>query len=475
MFEKLLRWLRSMLSQMFAQGADADIVLSDKMTSAIAMWARMYEDGGAWCNPKSGIHSLRLAAAIASEIARLVTIEMGVSVTGSARADFLQAQLAPFLDGLRRHVEVGCALGGEVFKPYVDDGRVCIDAVQGDCFFPTTVDTSGRMLGAIFVAQIKRRDTIYTRAEHHEFQSGTHTIENRAFASKSSYSFGTPIDLTAVPEWADIQPQVTIEHVDRPLFAYFRIPRANKQDRQSPLGVSVYADAMETIRDADEQYGRMLWEYEGGQLAVEMEESLLKHGPNGSVSSPRLEERLYRRRAGDIDAGNNFYQIFAPTLRDDAYARGLNTILKKIEYQSGLAYGTLSDPIETDKTATEINASKQRSYSTVRDIQKALQSALDDLLYSMDALATLYNLAPAGSYTAAYDWDDSIVNDPSQRKSMFWSYVMAGKYPMWRYLVEFEGYTEDEAREIADETQADFNNPFGFTQPAAGGGGNADA
>ncbi|ADU26085.1 phage portal protein [Ethanoligenens harbinense] len=474
MFEKLLRWLRSMLSQMFDQGVGADIILSDRMTSALALWARMYEDGGPWCGGKSGIHSLRLPAAIASEIARLVTIEMGVSVTGSARADFLQAQLGPFLDSMRRHVELGGALGGAVFKPYVDGGRICIDAVQADAFFPTTVDTSGQMMGAIFCAQIKRRDMIYTRADHHEFNSGTYTIESKAFASRSSSTIGSPVDLTAVPEWANIQPLVTIEDVDRPLFAYFRIPRANKQDRQSPLGVSVYADAAETIRDADEQYGRMLWEYEGGQLAVEMDESMMKHDPDGSVSFPRLEQRLYRRRAGDMAEGSNFYQIFAPALRDEAYSRGLNTILKRIEYQSGLAYGTLSDPQEVDRTATEITASKQRSYSTVRDIQKALQHALDDLLYSMDTLATLYNLTPAGNYTAAYDWDDSIVNDPNQRKQMFWSYVTAGKFPMWRYLVEFEGYTEDEAKTIADETQADFNNPFGFAQtPPASGSGDA--
>jgi A118 family predicted phage portal protein len=473
LFEKLLKWLRSLLGQMFDQGADADFVLSDKMSSAIALWARMYEDGGPWCNEKSGIHSLRIPAAVASEFARLVTLEMQMTLSGSARATFLQVQLSPFLNDIRRHVEVGGALGGAVFKPYVTDQGLSIDIVQGDCFFPTTFDTSNRMTGAIFVEQIKRKNTIYTRAEHHELQGGVYTIDNKAFASRSSFSIGSLIDLASVPEWSGIQPSVTIQNVTKPLFAYFRIPQANKQDRHSPLGVSVFAEATDTIRDLDEQYGRYLWEYDGGQMAVDVAEDLLDHHSDGSVTVPKLQKRLYRGR-NVPSRDQNFYEIFAPQLRDDAYRRGINTILQRIEFQTGLAYGTLSDPMDAEKTATEVNASKQRSYSTVHDIQKALQTALDDLLYAMDTMATLYSLAPGGSYKVAYDWDDSIVNEPSQQKQMFWQYVVAGKFPMWRYLVKFEGYTEDDAKAIADEAaqNSSLSDPFGFGQ---GGGGNATA
>lgn len=452
---------------MFGQGDNSDIVLSDKMSTAIALWARMYEDGGPWCNKKSGIHSLRLPAAISSEFARLVCIEMAVSLTGSARATFLQQRLSPFLGDIRRHVEVGCALGGAVFKPYVSGSGLAIDVVQGDAFFPTTFDTSNRMTGAIFVEQIKRKGVIYTRAEHHEYSNGVHTIDNKAFASHSSFSLGSPIDLASVPEWAQIQPSVSIENVDRPLFAYFRVPQANRQDRHSPLGTSVYAEAEDSIRDADEQFGRYLWEFNGGQLAVDVAEDLLEHHDDGEVTVPQLQNRLYRGRSV-TSSDQSFYEIFAPQLRDESYRRGLNTILQRIEFQCGLAYGTLSDPQDTEKTATEIISSKQRSFSTVHDIQLSLQSALNDLLYAMDKLATLYNLAPAGAYKAAYDWDDSIVNDPNQRKQMFWQYVTAGKFPFWRYLVEFENYTEDEAKQIESESAGSISNPFGFSQTGNG-------
>lgn len=470
----MLKWLRSLFEQIFGQDTNTDIVLSDKMSSNIDLWARMYESGGPWCNSKSEIHSLRIPADIASEFGRLVTSEMKVTVSGSPRADFLQQALKPLTGDIRRYVENGCALGGEIFKPFISNGLLAIDIVQGDSFFPTTFDTSNRMTGAIFIAQLKRGGTIYTRAEHHELQGNVYTVENKAFASRSAISIGAQIDLSNVPEWSGIKPSVTIENVDRPLFAYFRIPQANKVDRHSPLGVSVFAEAVDTIRDADKQYGRYLWEYEGGQLAVDLDEELFKHNSDGSVEMPELEKRLYRRRHNESidEKGGNFYEIFAPELRDESYRNGLNTILQRIEFQCGLAYGTLSNPQDTEKTATEINASKQRSYSTVHDIQLALQDALDDLIYAMDQMSTLYNLAPTGKYQTAYDWDDSIVNDPNQRKQMFWQYVQAGKFPFWRYLVEFENYTENDAKAIATEAvqSSNLSNPFGFGQ---GGGGDA--
>ena len=64
--------------------------------------------------------------------------------------------------------------------------------------------------------------------------------------------------LSEVAEWADLAPDAHFEGLDRPSFAYFRIPSANREDRHSPLGVSVYAPAVDTIRDADTQYGRLI-------------------------------------------------------------------------------------------------------------------------------------------------------------------------------------------------------------------------
>ena len=463
MFEKLLKWLRGLLNQMFDDAVGSpDIVISSKMENALPLWVAIYECGGPWCSAEKNIHSLCLGPAIAQEFSRLVTMESEISCTGSARADWLMQQARPFLDALPANVETACALGGCAFKPYVQGDHIVVDVVQEDCFFPTTFDTSGHMTGAIFTEQIKRRNAIYTRLEHHEFKDGTEAITNKAFVSATSAQLGREISLTEVPEWADISPDARIDNLTRPLFAYFRVPTANRVDRHSPLGASVYALAVDTIRDADVQYGSLLWEYRGGELAIDVDAAAIRQDPDGTLRMEERDRRLYRHL---LNGNPNMWNTFSPALRDASYLNGLDAILRRIEFQCGLAYGTISNPQSVEKTAEEVRASKQRSYATVRLIQQALQDAIEGLFYAMDVYATLYGLAPAGAYELAFDWDDSIVNDPAARKQQFWQYVEAGRFPFDRYLVEFEGYSEDEAAAIAAEAATAEPLTFGAFPP----------
>ena len=112
-------------------------------------------------------------------------------------------------------------------------------------------------------------------------------------------------------------PHTEFSDVDRPLWGYFRVSSGNSTDRHSPLGVSVYAAAVDTIHDADEQYGRLLWEYDGGQLALDVDQTALRPDINGESVMPQREQRLYRNWLnGSCGAnGRNLYEVFAPAAR----------------------------------------------------------------------------------------------------------------------------------------------------------------
>ena len=278
------------------------------------------------------------------------------------------------------------------------------------------------MTGAIFYDHLVRGNRIYTRLEDHEFSGSTYSITVKAFRSMTSADLGIEVPLTDVPEWAAISPHTEFSGVDRPLWGYFRVSGGNSSDRHSPLGVSVYAAAVETIRDVDEQYGRLLWEYDGGQLALDVDQTALRPDINGESVMPQREQRLYRNWLNGSSGANsrNLYEVFAPSLRDESYRRGMDTMLKRVEFQCGLAYGTLSDPQNVDKTAEEIRSSKQRSYTTVKDLQRALGNALTDLVYSISKLLDAqWNsgaaVSPPGDCNVTFDFDDSIISDPKER------------------------------------------------------------
>ena len=120
------------------------------------------------------------------------------------------------------------------------------------------------------------------------------------------------------------------------------------------------------------------------------------------------DKRLYRMLVTD---DNTLFEDWSPELREAGILAGLDRILRSIEFNCGLAYGTLSDVQNVDKTAEEIKSSKQRSYSTVLDIQNSLKKALSEIVEIMDIYCDIYSICQKGEYSINFEFDDSLVVD----------------------------------------------------------------
>lgn len=345
------------------------------------------------------------------------------------------------------------------------------DFVQADRFYPLSIDATGRIVEAVFIQQKIERDVVYSRLEYHKFSGRKATIMNYAFKKNNNSqltgrkedlsNLGKEVPLTEVEEWANLAQEVSIDNVDRPLFAYFKMPEANTIDTHSPLGVSCYSRVEKLIQNADEQYSRLLWEYEGGELAVDVDRDALRpevHYDNNGMpitqtTIPRKQQRLFR----NVDLNTeDTYNVFAPQLRDESIVHGLNIILMRIEDATGLSRGTISEQISSEaRTATEMKILKQRSYAANADIQKALEKTLRDTVYIMDVYCTLYDITPAGEYEISFEWDDSILVDSDTELEKRMVLVNGGissklETRMW-YFGETENQAKQALQRIEDE------------------------
>ncbi len=378
----------------------------NKMSAAINEWTALYENR--YSAVSDEIKNLNIAAAISSELARLTTIEFSSSITGSKRADFLDEQYQRLIKKSRVFVEYACAKGGVILKPYLENGKILVSIIQADSFYPTDFTSEGELCGAIFYESFKEDEYYYIRLEEHKLINNCLMIKNTAYKSKHPDTLEKEIPLGSVDKWASITPICRIENIDKPLFAYLKMPMANTIDSSSPLGVSVFARATDLIRDAYSQYSNLLWEFESGKRALFIDECAVRRDENGNASLP--EKRLYRLLSTGDDS---LFEDWSPQFREANILSGLDRILRSIEFNCGLAYGTLSDTQNVDKTAEEIRASKQRSYATVCDIQNALKLALEHLVWAMNVYCDMYSLIPKGDYSISFDFDDSIITDRS--------------------------------------------------------------
>lgn len=406
------------------------VKLSEEMSAAISKWDSMYGDNG----------RLALASSIAAETARLTTLELKSRVMGSKRADFLDGEYQKFLDGIRNITELACATGGVVFKPYVQGNEIKVAAIRAENFIPTEFNESGDIMGAAFLERYYAGRKVYTRIEQHSFKNGEYTIKSTAYLGEDEKELGKQVPLSETI-WSDIAPVVTMSGIKAPLFSYFKMPMANCIDSASPLGVSVYARACGLIQDAEEQYKRLLWEFESGERALYVDQSAMRRDENGNCQIP--DRRLYRLlNSGD----DTLFADWSPEFRDASLLNGLNEILRRIEFNSALAYGTLSDVMNVDRTAEEIKVSKQRSYAHILEIQKALKTALTKLLTAMDTLCDLYGLAESGEYNLSFSFDDGVVSEKREEFKERMQLMEFGAIEPWEMRVWYLGEDENTAK-----------------------------
>lgn len=423
-------------------------------------------------------------------------------ISDTARAEYLNEQYKKLKKQLRKQIEYGIAKGGLVIKPYLVENPVVkpeedknpkakktkadkpekvdwqmeFDFIQADNFYPLAFDASGQITEAAFIQTQTEKDIIYRRLEYHQWKNNTVTIINRAFKSTnrdnqggdtSGVDLGQEVPLSSVSSWKDLKDKVVIKNVQKPLFAYFKMPEANTIDTSSPLGVSGYSRAVSLIKDADMQYSRLLWEYEAGEMAIDIDRDAMafKEDARGQMHSvnPKMQARLFRT----VDLGeSNTYEPYAPVLRDAAFIQGLNTILMRIEDVTGLSRGTLSDAAAEARTATELKILKQRSYQTNADIQQAIEDTLRDVIYIMNVYCDLYEITKDGEYDVSFEWDDSIIVDIDTELGKRITLMQNGissklETRMW-YFGETERQAQEALKEIEGENVEDMENDLIF-------------
>lgn len=452
MFDKIIKFLKGVLGKMLTseiskKAFNIDSLMSKEMSENIILWKNIYNQKAPWISEY--VEASGTAAQIAGEFSRLITLEMESEITGSKRAEFLNDKYKGIKASLNEKLELGNAVGGTYIKPYVSNGEIHINFIEQGKFIPIAFDGDGNMTSVIFIDEFVEGKFFYTRLEWHYLENNILTIINKAFKSDDSNTIGNEVLLTQINKWADIEPITKIENIEKLLGGFYKVPKANHIDDSSPLGVSVYSRGIKELKRLDKQISRLDWEYDSAERRVYVDTTALNTtqvlGTNGKTvtKKPTVDKRLFKSLNVNED---NFFKDYSPQMRDEAYLRGINKYKQDLEFACDLAYGTISDPIYTDKTATEIKASKQKSYAVVSQMQRNLEKALNDLIYAMDVLCTLYKLAPAGKYDVSYKWDDSLIVDAEVERKQDIADINLGAMGVLEYRMKWYGETEEEAK-----------------------------
>lgn len=464
----LITWAKKVIGMIFKRQAEEDFnvesVVSPEMESKIAECANIYRGTPYWANADDNVKTINFAKAICSETARLATLAIGIQIDGSARAAWLQEQIDKIYFQIRHWVEYGMAYGTIILKP---NGKG-LDIFTPQDFIVTDCDNEG-IYGIVFKDSYSENKKYYTRFEYHRFvevKDGDNNyypyyISNKAYVSSSANSLGDPIPLNRT-KWADLMsetPPILKSNggkLDGPMFGVLRTPQANNVDISSPLGLSMFTEAIEELKDLDVAYSRNVGEiFDSEKIILADDQLMFGSGTNikGRYAGMSNEKLPHYVKNVFGNGTESFYREIVPSLNTDTRITGINNLLSFVGFKCGYSNGYFVLDEKTGMvTATQVEADDRRTIQLIKDVRDKLESCLDGAIYALNVYADLYGLAPAGNYEITYDFGDITYNREEDR-ARWWQYVVQGKVPPWMYFQKFEGLSKEDAKAMVKEAQ----------------------
>lgn len=432
---------------------EANPKLSDSMQSAMGLWREMMNGKPPWINKDDDIFTIRFGNFVGKRAANLTTLDIGVEITGSSRADWMQKQYDLMVKGeLRDQVQKALLTGGIIMKPTGESVEFYDDAN-----FLITSAKNGVVTGAIFRDVRHYNDKVYTRYEwNYVDENGMYWIRNKAYVSEHENEKGREVPLSVIDDWAELPVCENYvrnngEPIEKPLFAYFANPCTNTIDASSPYGQSIIADAVEEIKGLDIAWSRNDMEVEDSKHVTFIPEEAVRYDEmfNPKKTLPRFMRGV---ELGAVNDGgvNNIHEHVATLLTEQRW-KDINNRLSFIGTKCGFSQGAFGIDKQTGMiTATQVEADDRDTIQTIKDIRDALKNSLDDLFHALDVIADVNGYAPTGKYETVYNFGDITYNYEEDRAN-WWNYVIQGMIPRWKFFEKFEGMSREEYEELEKE------------------------
>ena len=406
--------------------------IKPKTTDAVqisnAAYVEQYED----------ITDVNLIAMVAQKISNLVVTDSTVEIDKTnARAKFLGAALTRCMAQSKNIVTRVLGTGGVVLKPYLHAGQIYTEVIPQRDFF--VIEQVGEVITqACFSADAFTRDNrSYVRLEYHSLsKDGIYAIKQRAIIDTQE------VPLTSIPEWAHINPSQSLRGVKQMLFAFIKSPTDNRKQLADIYGVPVTYGQDKIIHEVVELLNELQYEFRKKGAFIGVSDLLF------DAANKLPTDGIYKKYKTDDE---NFWEVYSPDIRVQAYLDGINSKLELLEKAIGVNKGVLTNLDTANATATAIRRSTVDTWSLVENIRDIFETAINNLVYAFDVISTANSIVPSGEYQVSFDWDYSLLEDSAERFNQLQTGVASGYIHPW----EARAWVMNESAEDAQANMPD--------------------
>lgn len=441
-----------------------NISLNEELYNQIDKWKALYSGyyekwhkvkfstlGG---NKERTMATLNMPKVISQELATLIFNERcEINISDEPLKVFVNEVLKQnkFVKNFQDYLEYKFALGGMVIKPYVVNNKLKLSYVTADCFIPISWDNESIKEG-VFINEFTKGDKKYTHLEWHLWDGDAYIIRNELYESTNGTELGFKVHLNTL--YPDLKEEVRITQYKRSGFVYFKPNTANNIDMTSPLGVSVYANSLDTLKSLDIAFDSYQREFKLGKKKIIVPSNSLKAvlDPETGVMHKYYDPDDEIYEAFNYDDENAGVQDISVTLRVQEHIDAINAYLNILAMQIGFSAGTFTFDGQGIKTATEVVSENSKTFRTKQSHENVIEAGLQELIECIVQTAALYDLLEAPKdYEVTVAFDDSIAEDQTAEINRQILLITNKLQTRKKAIAKIYGYTDEEAEQLVKE------------------------
>ena len=307
----------------------------------------------------------------------------------------------------------------------------------------------GKIIDVAFVSGIKKEKQELIYIELHRLTDNGYVINNIYLDAKSGKE----------TRYDDVIPEMETES-DIPLFSILRTPIINTIDNNLGLGMSMYGNAIDQLKDCDIKYHNSVMDFVLGGKKIIYNKKLIRYGTkkvqnaDGTYTTeeyPIYPDDISKQQfmeVGDSLSKDELIHEYNPSLRTEENKDGLQFSLDLLSFKAGLGTKYYEFSGGSVVTATQYSGDRQDLMKNAKKYRDNVNEFISGILKASLLLGRLVlkEKVTEDCIITVTNKDGLLVSDEEIREQYRQEYNM-GLISKITYLMKINNWTEEEARE----------------------------
>lgn len=307
-----------------------------------------------------------------------------------------------------------------------------LDYCTAENIFPLSWE-NGRVNECAFSTSFTAKNEKYLYLQIHRLDDKKeYIIENVLYRDQNGNL--SDVEASTVPGFENIPPVVRTGSSKRQ-FVIDRMNIANNVDISIPMGISVYANAIDQLKGVDIAYDSYVNEFVLGKKRIMVKPEATKDIDGEPVFDPN--DTVYYVLPEDSQNGNVIDQVDM-TLRTAEHNAGLQDMLNALSSKCGFGENHYKFDNGNISTATQVISENSSMFRTIKKHEIILEDVLIELCRIILRLGNTYmGKGLNEDVEISIDFDDSIIEDKATDFTRDMQMVSAGIMNDWEFRAKW--------------------------------------